>query len=152
MDFGSRALEKFMQIVNNRLGMLAPLMSLITLVVPGCEQVKKETIDRGTPSMQVKRLLDQPIITPELDESIGVNNQGPSVIRVPDWVENSLGNYYRTYPETVQAEVSGVLGTPADFTVGPFALFRGSTRACSPVRLRRKTLSNLSSTSLKTWA
>ena len=85
-----------MKIVNNRLGMLTPLRRLITLLVPGGEQVKKETIDRGTPSMQVKRLLDQPIVTPELDESIGVNNQEPSAIRVPDWVENSLGNYYRT--------------------------------------------------------
>ena len=49
-----------------------------------------------TTSAQVRaeRLLDQPIIGPELHESIGVNIQGPSLIRVPDWVEDPLGRYY----------------------------------------------------------
>ena len=42
----------------------------------------------------VKRVGDSPIIFPELDSSIGTNIQGPSAIRVPDWVENPLGNYY----------------------------------------------------------
>jgi protease I len=37
-----------------------------------------------------------------------------------------LGNYYRTYPETVQKEVTRVLAKPDDFTTGPFALFRDS--------------------------
>ena len=35
-----------------------------------------------------------PIITPETHPSIGNNIQGPSLIRVPDWVENPLGRYY----------------------------------------------------------
>jgi hypothetical protein len=42
----------------------------------------------------VKRVGDSPIIFPELDSSIGSNIQGPSAIRVPDWVENPLGKYY----------------------------------------------------------
>ncbi len=42
----------------------------------------------------VQRLADGPIIGPELDPSIGVNIQGPSLIRVPDWVEGRLGRYY----------------------------------------------------------
>ena len=37
-----------------------------------------------------------------------------------------LGNYYRTYPETVQDEVTGVLTDTTDFVVGPFALLRDS--------------------------
>jgi hypothetical protein len=44
--------------------------------------------------VQVQRLLDRPIITPELHPGIGENIQGPSLIRVPDWVENPLGKYY----------------------------------------------------------
>lgn len=40
------------------------------------------------------RLLDHPIIGPDLDPSIGVNIQGPSLIRVPDWVAHKLGTYY----------------------------------------------------------
>lgn len=41
-----------------------------------------------------QRLLDRPIVGPDLDPSIGVNIQGPSLIRVPDWVAGRLGRYY----------------------------------------------------------
>jgi hypothetical protein len=44
--------------------------------------------------MQVRRLLDQPIISPELHPSIGANIQGPSLIRSPKWVVDRLGDYY----------------------------------------------------------
>ena len=44
--------------------------------------------------MRATRLLDRPIITPDLDPSIGGNIQGPSIIRVPDWAGNALGRYY----------------------------------------------------------
>lgn len=37
-----------------------------------------------------------------------------------------LGNYYRTYPMTVQREVSAVLASPADFVAGPIAIARDS--------------------------
>jgi len=47
-----------------------------------------------TPRVQVKRLLDRPIISPGLDPSLGPNIQGPALIRVPDWVSGRLGKYY----------------------------------------------------------
>lgn len=43
---------------------------------------------------RAERLLDRPIIAPESDPSIGANIQGPSLIRVPDWVADPLGRYY----------------------------------------------------------
>lgn len=46
------------------------------------------------PGLHAVRLVDHPIISPETDPSIGQNIQGPSLIRVPDWVENPLGKYY----------------------------------------------------------
>jgi hypothetical protein len=46
------------------------------------------------PAVRVDRLLDGPIISPELDPSLGPNVQGPSLIRVPDWVPDRLGTYY----------------------------------------------------------
>jgi len=49
--------------------------------------------DTGS-SVRVERLLDAPIIGPALDPSIGENIQGPSLIRVPDWVPDPLGRYY----------------------------------------------------------
>ncbi len=42
-----------------------------------------------------------------------------------------LGDYYRTYAQTVQAEVTAALASPKDFLVGPPALQRDS-----PARLR----------------
>lgn len=44
--------------------------------------------------MRVTRLHNAPIITPDLHPSIGHNIQGPSLIRVPDWVSEPLGSYY----------------------------------------------------------
>jgi hypothetical protein len=44
--------------------------------------------------MRAVRLLDQPIITPDLHPSIGRNIQGPSAIRVPDWISHRLGDHY----------------------------------------------------------
>lgn len=43
-----------------------------------------------------------------------------------------LGNYYRTYPLTVQGEVTRALASPRDFLAGPPALRRDS-----PDRLSR---------------
>ena len=44
--------------------------------------------------VRIERLLDAPIISPDLHPSIGQNIQGPSVIRVPDWVDDPLGAFY----------------------------------------------------------
>ena len=42
----------------------------------------------------VVRLADGPIIVPNMDARMGSNIQGPSLIRVPDWVDSPLGKYY----------------------------------------------------------
>lgn len=44
--------------------------------------------------VSITRLGEGPIITPDLDERMGGNIQGPSLIKVPNWVENPLGDYY----------------------------------------------------------
>ena len=44
--------------------------------------------------VKVQRLVDQPIISPDLHPSIGLNIQGPSLIRLPDWITDRLGAYY----------------------------------------------------------
>lgn len=45
-------------------------------------------------TIRVQRLVDRPIISPDLHPSIGVNIQGPSLVRMPDWIEKRLGTYY----------------------------------------------------------
>jgi hypothetical protein len=44
--------------------------------------------------VRVIRLANGPIIGPHLHSSIGANIQGPSLIRVPDWIHDRLGTYY----------------------------------------------------------
>lgn len=46
------------------------------------------------PSVRVERLVDRPIIASSTHSGIGVNIQGPSLIRVPEWIERPLGRYY----------------------------------------------------------
>ena len=44
--------------------------------------------------MNVRRLDTNPIITPDMDERMGHNINGPSLIRIPDWMPDPLGKYY----------------------------------------------------------
>lgn len=44
--------------------------------------------------MKVRRITTHPIITQQMHASLGNNIDGPSLIRVPDWVPNALGRYY----------------------------------------------------------
>ena len=44
--------------------------------------------------MELKRFPQNPIIRPHMDDRMGENINGPSLIRVPDWIEAPLGNYY----------------------------------------------------------
>ncbi len=53
-----------------------------------------QAADRS-PTIRAERLVDHPIIAPSMlpgDEGESIN--GPSLIRVPDWVPNRLGKYY----------------------------------------------------------
>lgn len=45
-------------------------------------------------AMQIERIGTGPIIEPSSDPSVGDNIQGPSMIRVPDWVDAPLGRFY----------------------------------------------------------
>lgn len=44
--------------------------------------------------MRAIRFDENPIITPDSDPRIGENTNGPSLVRVPDWVPGRLGAYY----------------------------------------------------------
>jgi hypothetical protein len=44
--------------------------------------------------MHLRRFTTNPIIRPHMDDCMGDNINGPSLIRVPDWIEEPLGRYY----------------------------------------------------------
>lgn len=46
-----------------------------------------------------QRIGDGPMIYPALDASIGVNIQGPSVIKVPEWINEPLGAYFMYFAD-----------------------------------------------------
>jgi hypothetical protein len=50
--------------------------------------------ENGFDRTRVRRLPGNPIISPASDPSIGTNINGPSLIRVPEWVQQPLGKYY----------------------------------------------------------
>ena len=51
------------------------------------------TTDQGT-GFRVQRIGNGPIIRPGMDDRMGSNINGSSVIRVPDWVRDPLGRFY----------------------------------------------------------
>jgi hypothetical protein len=44
--------------------------------------------------MRAERFPTNPIVRPHIDDRMGDNVNGPSLIRVPDWLPNPLGRYY----------------------------------------------------------
>src|SRR5690242_9119612 len=70
--------------------------------------------------VRIKRLLDRPIIGPELHDSIGLNIQGPSLIRVPEWVGEELGAYYLYFADH---KGSYIRLAYADCLTGPWTVY-----------------------------
>tara|TARA_B100000686_G_scaffold332712_1_gene397784 strand:+ start:250 stop:1290 length:1041 start_codon:yes stop_codon:yes gene_type:complete len=75
-------------------------------------------------AVSVNRILDKPIITPELDPRMGGNIQGPSLIKVPDWIENSLGQYYLYFADHRGEYIRMAY---ADKVTGPWSIYSPGT-------------------------
>lgn len=45
-------------------------------------------------TVHIERIGSEPIIKPHMDARMGDNINGPSLIRVPDWISKPLGRYY----------------------------------------------------------
>jgi hypothetical protein len=67
------------------------LRALLTLCLLTCAFLSQAAAGQAP---AVVRLADGPIIVPNMDAHMGSNIQGPSLIRVPDWIDNPLGKYY----------------------------------------------------------
>ena len=69
---------------------------IFSMLLPGLSGCADEPalVKNGESLVKVERLLDRPVISPDTDPSIGFNIQGPSLIRVPDWIPSPLGRYY----------------------------------------------------------
>ena len=84
-------------------------------------QGEKESLPKtGT----AKRLPGNPIITPQTDASIGTNINGPSLIRVPKWVQNPLGHYYLYFADHKGKYIRLAY---ADTLSGPWKVYKPGT-------------------------
>lgn len=64
------------------------LCLIVCLPLVACSAVEKESV------VEVNRFAENPILHAGLSGTLGNKLNGPSLIRVPDWVKNPLGNYY----------------------------------------------------------
>ena len=69
-------------------------LAALAMVLAAPEMARLGVASGQEKVVRVERLLEAPIITPATHPSIGANIQGPSLVRVPEWVENPLGSYY----------------------------------------------------------
>lgn len=77
-----------------------------------------------TAQFSVTRLGNGPVITPDMDARMGGNIQGPSLIKVPDWVENPLGAYYLYFADH---RGSYIRMAYADTVTGPWTVYTPGT-------------------------
>src|ERR1700761_2182476 len=78
------------------------------------------------------RLAQNPIVRPGMDAGMGANINGPSLIRVPDWVAAPLGRYYLYF-----AHHSGqyIRMAYAEELTGPWTVFGEGTLQLSETPL-----------------
>ena len=77
-------------------------------------------------AIRAVRLLDVPIIRPCMDGRMGSNVNGPSLIRIPDWVEDPLGRYYLYFAHHKGAYIRLAC---ADTLTGPWRMHTPGTLA-----------------------
>lgn len=70
------------------------------------------------------RFPNNPVIVPHMDSRMGSNINGPSLVRVPDWLPNPLGQYYLYFAHH-QGEYIRL--AYADSLVGPWQTYEPGT-------------------------
>ena len=75
-------------------------------------------------ALQIHRFPSNPIISPDLDESLGRSINGPSLIRVPKWTDRPLGRYYLYF---AHHQGRFIRMAYADRIAGPWRIHRAGT-------------------------
>lgn len=75
-------------------------------------------------TVRVERCAGNPLITFDSSETLGRNINGPSVIRVPDWIEEPLGTYYMYF---AHHQGTFIRLAYADRLEGPWSIYEPGT-------------------------
>ncbi|MEO2174953.1 MAG: hypothetical protein ABGY96_12750 [bacterium] len=100
--------------------LVALLLLITTLSLNATTDSGAVTALKNQPSLTINRLLDAPIIDSSLHQTLGDNIQGPSLIRVPKWIDNPLGNYYLYFADH---KGSYIRLAYADELTGPWTVY-----------------------------
>ena len=90
----------------------------------GPSAVEGQSKRQTAADITVRRLEGNPIITPNLSPRIGTNVQGPSLIRVPEWLPDSLGRYYLYFADHKGTYIRLAY---ADELTGPWRIYEPGT-------------------------
>jgi len=99
-------------------------LSLLALFGPTILKGQGRPMGEATERVRVERLPNNPIVRPGEPPSIGTNVQGPSLIRVPDWLPDPLGRYYLYFADH---KGSYIRMAYADSPAGPFTVYEPGT-------------------------
>jgi hypothetical protein len=75
-----------------------------------------------SPALRVTRLPQNPLITVRSSPSLGGNVNGPTVVRVPAWIERPLGKYYMYFANHMGDSIRLAY---ADAIAGPWRIHEG---------------------------
>src|SRR4051812_2493768 len=72
---------------------------VVTVIALGCltfgpSRPSRDGVVQAPESLKATRFVQNPLITLRSSSSLGDNIDGPTVIRVPPWVDHPLGRYY----------------------------------------------------------
>lgn len=77
-------------------------------------------VKTSLPKITIRRFDTNPIIKPNMSNRIGTNINGPSLIRVPQWIRNPLGKYYLYFSDH---KGRSIFLAHADRLMGPWKIY-----------------------------
>jgi len=98
--------------------------AILSAVPAGGVVAHSQTAPEPAKSWLVKRLSGNPIVSPASDPSIGSNINGPTIIRVPSWVDKPLAKYYLYFADHNGKYIRLAL---ADKLEGPWKIYTPGT-------------------------
>lgn len=99
-------------------------LALCVVALFGCGPNADDLPPNEIAQIVVQRLPNNPLIIPTASESLGENINGPSVIRVPPWIDNPLGKYYMYFAHHVGQYIRLAY---ADSPAGPWTVYEPGT-------------------------